>query len=125
MIRNIILVALGGAVGSVARYLLSAAVQGHVSTGFPWGTMVVNVLGCLAIGFITSLAAQHSVISPQLKLLLATGFCGGFTTFSTFMQESLTLSSTGNHAVAMLYVAVSVVLGFIAATVGMQLGKVC
>lgn len=123
MIRNILLVALGGAVGSVARYLLSAAVQEQAQSAFPWGTMTVNVLGCFVIGFITALAAGHGLISPSLKLLLTTGFGGGFTTFSTFMNETVTLSHSGNTTLALLYVAVSVILGFIAAILGMQIAS--
>lgn len=125
MVRNILLVALGGALGSVARYLLSAAVQASAHQGFPWGTMTVNLLGCLAIGFITALAASHGVISPELKLMLTTGFCGGFTTFSTFMNETLGLACSGSTLTALLYVAASVVLGFVAAAAGMQIGRLC
>lgn len=125
MLRNILLVALGGALGSVARYLLSALVQEQAHSAFPWGTMTVNVAGCLIIGFVTALAAAHGVVSPQVKLVLTTGFCGGFTTFSTFMNETLTLTSAGTTTWAVLYVAVSVVLGFAAAAAGMQLGRMC
>lgn len=123
MIRNILLVALGGAVGSVARYLLSTAVQEQAQSVFPWGTMTVNVLGCLIIGFVTALAAGHGVISPSLKLILTTGFCGGFTTFSTFMNETVALGNGSNNTAAVLYVALSVVLGFAAAVAGLQLGR--
>ena len=125
MIKNILLVAVGGAAGSVARYLLSALVQEHTQSTFPVGTMTVNVAGCLIIGFVTALAAEHGAISPGMKLILTTGFCGGFTTFSTFINETLTLGVHGAGATAVAYVAVSVVLGFIAAAAGMQLGRMC
>jgi len=123
MLRNILLVALGGAVGSVARYLLSAVAQEQAQSSFPWGTLTVNAVGCFAIGFITALAAGHSLISPSLKLILTTGFCGGFTTFSTFINETVTLSNSGSSPLAILYVTVSVILGFIAAILGMQLAS--
>lgn len=125
MIKNMLLVALGGALGSVARYVLSAAVQASAQSNYPWGTMAVNVLGCLVIGFVSALAAAHGMISPGLKLLLATGFCGGFTTFSTFMQETLTLTSTGNATTALLYIVASVAMGFMAAAAGMAIGRLC
>ncbi|MBO4963699.1 MAG: CrcB family protein, partial [Prevotella sp.] len=79
MLGNILLVAAGGAVGSVCRYLLSSV---HVAS-FPWGTLTVNVLGSLLIGLLAGLSGR-GILSPELKLLLVTGFCGGFTTFSTF-----------------------------------------
>lgn len=123
MIRNVILVALGGAIGSVLRYLISAAVQGQAQSAFPWGTITVNVLGCVVIGFVSALAEGHGVISPQTKLLLTTGFCGGFTTFSTFMNETLSLHASGCTAVALAYVLMSVVLGFAGVIGGMQLGR--
>lgn len=123
MIRNILLVAVGGALGSVARYLLSAIIQEQAQSNFPWGTMTVNVLGCFVIGLVTALAAGHGIISPSLKLILTTGFCGGFTTFSTFMNETVTLSNGGNSIMALLYLAISILLGFIAAILGIQLGS--
>ena len=83
--------ALGGACGSVARYLLSKLVQDNALSNFPFGTMTVNILGCLLIGMVYGLAENNISISPALKLLLTVGFCGGFTTFSTFMNESLSL----------------------------------
>ncbi|MDO4159787.1 MAG: fluoride efflux transporter CrcB [Prevotellaceae bacterium] len=123
MLKNIIIVAVGGAIGSVARYLVSRVIQDSVSSGFPFGTMTVNIVGCLLIGFIGALAAEHGSISAETKLILTTGFCGGFTTFSTFMNESLTLFRTDSLLVSAIYVGMSVVLGLIAAAAGMYLGK--
>lgn len=125
MIKNILFVALGGALGSVMRYLLTAVIQEGVRSNFPCGTMTVNVLGCLLIGFITALGAVHGVISPQMKLVLTTGFCGGFTTFSTFMNETLSLTHSGSTLTAAVYVAASITAGFIAAVAGMKLGGLC
>ena len=124
MIKNILLVALGGAVGSVARYLLSRAVDGTAMAAFPLGTMAANVLGCLAIGVVVGLASGAGApVSQEMKLLLTTGFCGGFTTFSTFMNESVTLIKGGDILTCALYIGASVALGLIAAAGGLQLSK--
>lgn len=123
MLKNIILVAVGGAAGSVLRYLLSGVVQEASGSAFPFGTMAVNVAGCLVIGFIAALAEAHGAVSADVRLILTTGFCGGFTTFSTFMNESLTLMRADNAAAMLLYVAASVVLGLAAAAAGMMLGR--
>lgn len=82
--------AAGGAVGSVCRYLLSSV---HMAS-FPWGTLTVNVLGSLLIGLLAGLSGR-GLLSPELKLLLVTGFCGGFTTFSTFANESFGMMKAG------------------------------
>lgn len=123
MLKNIILVAVGGACGSVARYLLSKLVQDNVLSHFPFGTMTVNILGCLIIGMVYGLADNNISISPGLKLLLTVGFCGGFTTFSTFMNESLSLMRADSALLMALYFGGSVVLGLLAVFAGLQLIK--
>lgn len=123
MFKNIILVAVGGAFGSVARYLLSRAVQGSVLSAFPFGTLTVNLLGCFAIGFLCALAGTGAGVGQGMRLVLVAGFCGGFTTFSTFMNESLSLMHDGNVLMAAAYVGVSVALGLAAVYLGMQLTK--
>lgn len=124
MIRNILIVALGGAAGSVARYLLSSTLQGMSTTVFPIGTMIVNMIGCLLIGLFTSIGGEHYGLSPAMRLLLVTGFCGGFTTFSTFANETVQLSCSPGHALmAALYVGLSVALGLLCAIVGAWLGR--
>ena len=114
MIRNLLLVALGGAVGSVLRYLLS-----NMNTSFPWGTFAVNILGSLLIGLLVGLVGR-GVLSPEMKLLLVTGFCGGFTTFSTFANESFSMMRTGDVLLSALYIGVSVVVGVLAVYAGMH-----
>ncbi|MBR3531650.1 MAG: fluoride efflux transporter CrcB [Bacteroidaceae bacterium] len=114
-LRNILLVALGGAVGSVCRYLISKLSLGT----FPWGTLTVNILGSLLIGLLTGLMLRGS-ISPEMKLLLVTGFCGGFTTFSTFANESFSMMRTGDVLLSALYIGVSVVVGVLAVYAGMH-----
>ena len=124
MLKNIMLVALGGAVGSVARYLVSRALSGTVLAAFPLGTLAANVLGCLIIGLVCGLAdGDGPHVGADLKLLLTVGFCGGFTTFSTFMNESLTLCKAGDALLAAVYVGASVALGLAAVAGGLLISK--
>lgn len=116
MLRNILLVALGGAIGSVCRYLLS----GMNVASWPWGTFAVNILGSLVIGLLVGLASK-GIVSPEMKLLLITGFCGGFTTFSTFANESFSMMRAGDALQMALYVGASVVVGILAVWVGLLL----
>lgn len=120
MIRNIIFVAIGGALGSVARYLVSKWIKDLSSTSFPFGTMAVNITGCLLIGIFYGLTERWG-LSGEMKLLLTVGFCGGFTTFSTFMNESLSLLRLDNILYAALYAGGSVALGLIAVFIGKAL----
>ncbi|SEW14492.1 CrcB protein [Prevotella sp. khp7] len=117
MIRNLLLIALGGAVGSVLRYLVSS-----LNTSFPWGTFTVNILGSLLIGLLVGLVSK-GMLSPELKLLLVTGFCGGFTTFSTFANESFSMVKAGDILLTALYVGASVFIGVIAVWGGMILSN--
>ena len=118
MIRNFLLVALGGAGGSVLRYMLS-----NINTSFPWGTFAVNVLGSFLIGLLVGLMSK-GVLSPEMKLLLVTGFCGGFTTFSTFANESFSMMKAGDVLLTALYVGVSVIIGILAVWGGMMLSNI-
>ena len=118
MIRNILLVALGGAFGSVGRYLVSKC----VTSAFPWGTLTVNIVGSLIIGILTGMVAK-GCLSAEMKLLLVTGFCGGFTTFSTFANESFSMVKAGDALLAAVYVGASVAIGILAVFAGMQIGK--
>ena len=118
MIKNLLLVALGGAVGSVGRYLVSKWLEGS----FPWGTLTVNIVGCLLIGFLTGLVTKGT-LSPEMKLLLVTGFCGGFTTFSTFAYESFSMMKASDALLAAIYIGVSVAVGVVAVYVGLQIAK--
>lgn len=118
MLRLLTIIAVGGAVGSVSRYLAQLLVARHFVYPFPLGTLLVNVLGCLLIGFFYAAAERGTIASPELRLLLTTGFCGGFTTFSTFSYETLTLLTDGEYFFVALYAAGSVLLGLLAAFVG-------
>ena len=118
MIRNLLLVALGGAGGSVLRYLLS-----NINTSFPWGTFAVNVLGSFLIGLLVGLMSK-GVLSPEMKLLLVTGFCGGFTTFSAFANESFSMMKAGDVLLTALYVGASVIIDILAVWGGMTLSNI-
>ena len=123
MIRSAIIVALGGAFGSAARYMVSRLIQTHAAQGFPWATCAVNIAGCLLIGFIGGLAGRAAGIGDGMKLFLTVGFCGGFTTFSTFCNESLGLMRGGNSLAAAAYMAVSLLLGLLAVQGGMAVAE--
>jgi CrcB protein len=106
--RVIWYVALGGAVGSVLRYIVGLAVQSRGGLDFPVGTLVVNLSGCLLLGFLIHYALATPGITPELRALLTTGLCGGYTTFSTFSYETVTLIQDGDWRRATLYVGLSV-----------------
>ncbi|HEY7636458.1 MAG TPA: fluoride efflux transporter CrcB [Gemmatimonadales bacterium] len=111
-------VALGGAAGSVFRYLVASAVQGRAGLDFPAGTLLVNLSGCLLLGFLIHYTLATPAITPEVRALLTTGLCGGYTTFSTFSYETVALIQDGDWRRAVLYVGLSV-LGSI---VGVILG---
>ena len=118
-----LLIALGGAAGSVLRYLIGGAIQRSSGSGFPIGTMVVNVSGCFLIGILIR-QFMNIQLSNDLRALLIVGFCGGFTTFSTFSAETLALVEGGEYARAGFYVLFSValcLLGTLAGMTAMQL----
>jgi CrcB protein len=106
---NFLFVALGGALGSVLRYFMSLVIP--KVAGFPWPTFVANILGCLCIGIFSGLFLKCDSLSPNLKLFLVTGFCGGFTTFSTFANENLVLLQSGKIGMFIAYALASFVLG--------------
>ncbi len=112
-----LLVAAGGAMGSVMRFLISVWIK--TTGGFPWPTLLVNILGCLIIGVIYGISGKYA--SEQMRLLLATGFCGGFTTFSAFGQENLELLQHQQYLLATLYTLCSLIGGIGAAWLGNSL----
>lgn len=121
------LVAIGGALGSVARYAMSVAISQWAqalspATRFPWGTWSVNLLGCCIMGLLAGLAVRHEGFGGPLRLLLLTGLMGGFTTFSAFGLETLDLVLHKHWGLAAAYALSSLVLGVLAVALGMLLG---
>ena len=114
----------GGIVGTAARYIFSGMVYERLGTGFPYGTLMVNVSGCFLIGFLDTLFEEKFLLSPNVRLLLLAGFCGAYTTFSTFMLETANLLKDGENGRAFLNVAASIVVGFVVFRLGVWLGKV-
>ena len=115
--RTVWAIALGAAVGGVARYYLSTAVQHRLGATFPWGTLLINVSGSLLLGFIIRYALATPSMSLELRALLTTGFCGGYTTFSTYSYETAALLEDGQYERAGLYAFGSALLA-LAATLG-------
>jgi len=113
------LVALGGALGSVGRFLLGPALQRAFNATFPVGTLFINVVGSLILGFVLGLAAEGVDVRPEARAFIAIGFCGGFTTFSTFSYEAVRLLEDGEGSRSALYVLTSVVLSISAAFIGL------
>jgi CrcB protein len=113
-----ILVALGGAIGSAARYALAGAVHRYSSPYFPYGTFVVNVLGCLAFGVIFGLSEQRFVVGPAMRAFLLIGVLGGFTTFSSFTFETFQLLRDGEWLLAAANSVGQVLIGLVAFWIG-------
>jgi len=114
---------IGGALGTVARYALAGVVYGAAGTRFPYGTLAVNLLGCAVLGFLSTVAEKKFVFGSDVRVLLMIGFCGAFTTFSTFIFETNGLIRDGQSMKAFMNVAVSVVAGFILFRLGILLGE--
>lgn len=117
------LVALAGAVGTLARYGLAAAVQRLGGPAFPWGTLAVNLVGCLLFGLVVALSEGRAIISPQARLVLLTGFMGALTTFSTFAFDTTQLAQQSGWALAAANVVVQNSLGVAAILAGMAAGQ--
>jgi CrcB protein len=118
-----LLVALGGALGSVLRWMISGLVQRAAASGFPWGTMVVNAAGSLLIGLVGAVALERALVSPATRLLLIPGLLGGFTTFSAYSYETMALLRDGQWGAAAGYALGSVAIGLAAAAAGFALGS--
>ena len=124
MIKTLLLVGSGGFLGSVSRFLASRYMQENFPTAFPFGTFFVNVTGCFLIGLIYGLSERSALLTPGWKMFLAIGFCGGFTTFSTFANENLALLRDGEFYYFFLYTGLSVFLGIMATFLGVLLTKI-
>ena len=116
-------VAIGSAVGGVIRYLLGGAIQRALAASFPVGTLVINVTGSALLGFIFRYALETPAVTPEIRALLGVGFCGGYTTFSTFSYETLTLLEDGDWRRAGLYVGGSLIGSVLAAFLGFMAAR--
>src|SRR5687767_5706270 len=114
MIKALLLVGLGGGLGSVLRYLCQRWVYQFYPHPFPWGTFLVNISGCFLIGIIYAISEKTNLLNPSWRLFLTTGLCGGFTTFSTFAFENMTLLKSGDFTYFILYTFLSIFLGIAA-----------
>ena len=117
-------IALGGALGAIARYVVGVWVYERVGTRFPYGTLVINVTGCFLMGLVLAILDTHLEISPAWRYAIPIGFIGAYTTFSTFEYETLHAMQSGQAAAAYLYFAGSLILGYVAVWLGMQSGKI-
>ena len=119
ILKNILLVGLGGGIGSIARFVCQKYIHEWHPHPFPIGTFFVNILGCFLIGLFYGLSEKGNILTPEWRILLTTGFCGGFTTFSTFSFENIQLLKTGDFTYFFLYTVGSIVLGIGATYLGM------
>lgn len=123
MWKNLLFVAAGGAAGSVLRYLISTNIHKSLPNFAPYGTFIVNVTGCLLIGLLMGWVTSQKLVNPQIQLLLIAGFCGSFTTFSTFAHEANLLALQQKPLQSLLYIALSVVVGMALAYLGYRITK--
>ncbi len=123
--QTAILIGLGGFFGTLLRYGAGEFVKRTVETStFPWHTMLINLAGCLLLGFLNGLFEKHgAAVHPDVRLALTVGVCGGFTTFSTFAQENITLLRQGAYAAGMSYIALSLLGGLLLAFCGFAAGR--
>jgi CrcB protein len=120
--KQLILVFIGGGFGSALRFVIGKYMN-STETGIPWGTFTANILGSLIIGVILGLAAKNDALSSNQTLLLATGFCGGFTTFSTFAYENHVFLKSGDFTSFALYTFGSFIVAFVAVFAGLFIAK--
>ncbi|MDZ7635632.1 MAG: fluoride efflux transporter CrcB [Bacteroidales bacterium] len=118
MLKNILIIGTGGFVGSVARYLVSHLNLTVTFYSIPVGTLLVNIIGSFAIGFLTGIAEKSMILTPEWRLFLMVGLCGGFTTFSAFANENLMLMHNGQFLSVLLYTGLSIFLGFLVVYLG-------
>lgn len=112
-----------GAVGTLSRYWLGGFVQEHSGSAFPWGTMVVNLLGCFVFGLVWTLAEDRLIISGETRRIVLTGFMGAFTTFSTFMFETTAFMQDGQYLAAAANLVAQNGLGIVAMLLGLGIGR--
>ena len=123
MIKNLLIVGFGGAGGSMLRYAVQKVFNVHSAAAFATGTLLVNIAGCFLIGVLWSVVSRSLSWNEEMKLLLMTGFCGGFTTFSAFTLEGIGLLKESKTSLFIIYVTASVVGGLLATLIGIRIAK--
>jgi fluoride exporter len=124
MLKLIFIIGTGSFIGGVSRYLTSRFIQNYAISAFPFGTFFVNMLGCFLIGLIYGLSERGNILSAEWRLFLTVGFCGGFTTFSTFTNENILMLKDGNFFHFALYTSLSVFIGLSATYIGNLITKI-
>jgi len=122
-LKELLVVFIGSGLGGITRFGLGKWIGSLHNHHFPWSTFVANVIACLIIGFVIGLADHKQFLSPTTKLFLTVGFCGGFSTFSAFSSETLTLLHNGQHTSVFLYVFGSIILSIAATFAGLIIAK--
>ena len=123
MIKNFLIIGLGGAAGSMLRYAVQKIFNIQSAAAFPTGTLLVNISGCFLIGILWGIASRTLSWNEEMKLLLMTGFCGGFTTFSAFTLEGIGLLKESKTALFIIYITASVIGGLLATLIGIRIAK--
>ncbi|MDP8243985.1 MAG: fluoride efflux transporter CrcB [Candidatus Hinthialibacter antarcticus] len=121
--KNVILIAVAGAAGTLSRYGLSTLVSSILGSDFPWGTFIVNIVGCFLFGLIWSLEEHHLALGPQTRVIILTGFMGAFTTFSTFIFENNQLLSTSQWIHLSANLVLQILIGLAALAVGIHAAR--
>ncbi len=123
MLKTILIIASAGAIGSVMRFFTSLLINKFWSNHFPLATFLTNVIGCFLVGYFFGILDKLQLTDSDIKGLLITGFCGGFTTFSAFGLESVNLFQNQNLSIAVLYIGLSITLGLLAVSYGLFVAK--
>ncbi len=123
MLKSLLIVGAGSFIGGAARYAISMLMKNCLSSSFPWGTLTVNLLGCLVFGITFALFSKHGSTHSAWCLLLTTGLCGGFTTFSTFSHEAFHMMQSGQYFSLTCYIASSLVFGLLLMALGYHIVK--
>lgn len=123
-LQKYLYIAVGGALGALARYWVGSSVAGRLGTRFPYGTFVINITACILLGFSLELLGRHVDLNPGWRYLIPTGFIGAYSTFSTFEWETFATLQTGSFAIAGAYVVSSIVLGLVGIWCGVLLARV-
>lgn len=124
MSRVLLLIGTGGFLGSIARYLTASYFTKVFPSAFPYGTFAANIIGCLVIGIVYGLSERFSWLTPEWRFFLATGLCGGYTTFSSFAYENIQLLQNGNYLTFASYSVTSFILCLVSAFIGLTLTKI-